>query len=197
MHRRRRAALLCSLGLVIAAGLSACTGFWNTPVLEPKLLVGPIVVTGTEGCILLSVAVMPDGGLASIQFGTVGDEAINFIDIEAASIVIEGKNGFAVLAEDFTTTAGKGAFLAANASTGVLGGEILKIIFTIDGANPSFTIDDTKVTLGDDSDELIPVIWADRRTSNSGGLNTFANGMRLIKTRWARFWIVSARSVYW
>ena len=157
MRSRRQVVTMCVLGLVVAMGLGACTGFWNTPVLEPKLLVGPIVVTGTEGYILISVADMPDGGLASIQFGSVGDEAIAFTDIEAASILIEGKNGFAVLAEDFTTTAGKGAFLAANASTGVLGGEILKITFTIDGANPSFTIDETRVTMGDDSDELIPV----------------------------------------
>jgi len=157
MERRVRWAILCALGVGLALGLTACTGFWNTAVQLPKLIVGPVVVTGTEGYVLISVADMPDGGIASIQFGTVGDEAITFTGIDETSIVSEGKNGFVVPAEDYATNPGKGSLIATNCPTGVLGGEILKVTFTVTGGNPTFVVDETKVTMADDSNEWITV----------------------------------------
>ena len=157
MGGRTRWALLCVVGLSLALGLTACTGFWQTAVQLPKLFVGPVTMTGTEGYVLVSVADMPDGGLASIQFGVLGDEAIDFSDIAAASIAAEGKNGFVVMASDFTTTPDKGVLLAVNGVTGIVGGEILKFTFTVTGANPTFTVTAAKVTLADDTNTFVTV----------------------------------------
>ena len=158
MKRRARWATLGAVGLGLAFGLAGCTGFWQTAVQPPKLIVGPVMVTGTEGYVVVSVADMPDGGLASIQFGSIpGNEAITFVDIDGATIVAEGKNGFVVPAEDYTTTPGKGVLIAVNGTTGILGGEILRFTFAVTGANPTFTVDEAKVTMADDSNEFITV----------------------------------------
>ena len=150
-----------ALLVCLALGLAGCRGFWNTAVQLPKLIVGPVMVTGTEGYVLISVIDMPDGGIASIQFGTVGNEAIdfNFTDIDATTIVGTGKNGFVILAEDYITNPGKATLLAANGATGIIGGEILRFTFTVTGANPTFTVDKTNVEmkLADDANTFITV----------------------------------------
>ena len=149
---------LAIIGFAVALslwGISACSGFWNTPVQMGKLLVSDVVVTGSSGYVLISVADMPTGGVASIEFGLGGNEAITFTNITASAIAIEGKSGFTVLAEDFTTNAGKGTLLAANGSTGVASGQILKITFAVTAANPTFTVDTTKVEIGSDTNALI------------------------------------------
>ena len=143
------------LFIALALGLTACSGFWQTAVQLPKLIVGPVMVTGTEGYVLISVADMPDGGIVSIQFGTVGDEAITLTGIDETTIQAEGRNGFVVLAEDYTTHPGKATLIAVNGTTGVLGGEILRFTFTVTGANPTFVVDDAKVTMADDSNAWI------------------------------------------
>jgi len=146
-----------ALLVCLALGLAGCRGFWNTAIQLPKLIVGPVMVTGTEGYVLISVIDMPDGGIASIQFGTVGNEAIDFADIDAATIVGVGKNGFVITAEDYTTNPGKATLLAVNGPTGIIGGEILRFTFTVTGANPTFAVDKTKVTIADDSNTFITV----------------------------------------
>ena|GEM_PF-426639 len=153
VRSRRMAAIALAVGMIL--GLTACMGFWNTPIQLGNLIIGPVVVTGAGGYVLVSVADMPGGGLASIQFGTVANEAIVFANIDASTITIEGKNGFVVLAQDFATVAGKGTLIAVNAATGVVGGTILKFAFTVTGANPTFTVYKTKVTLGSDSNAMI------------------------------------------
>jgi len=156
MGARRRCRIgAVSSGVVLLALVAACAGFWDTPTQLGKLIVGLVQTTGTEGFVLVSVADMPGNGLAAIQFGTVGDEAIVFTSIDAASIRIEGKNGFVVLAEAFDVTPGKGALIAANGTTGVVGGEILKFTFTVTGANPTFTVTKTKVRLVGDTNAFI------------------------------------------
>ena len=150
-----RRILLGSLAIGLLIVVVACAGFWNTPTQLGKLIVGPVQVAGTGGYVLVSVADMPGGGLAAIQFGTVGGEAIAFTNIDPASIQIEGKNGFVVLAEAFGVTSGKGALIAANGTTGVVGGEILKFTFTVAGANPTFTVTKSKVTLVSDANAFI------------------------------------------
>lgn len=139
-------------GLVVALIIAACAGFWSTPVQLGKLVVGAIRVTGTLGTVLISVADMPDGGLGAIQFGTVGDEAITFTNVDAASIHVEGKNGFVVLAQAFG--GGSGALIAANCE-GVAGGEILKLTFTVTGAHPTFTVTKAKVKLVSETNAFI------------------------------------------
>jgi len=157
MKRRARWVTLGAVALGLAFGLAGCTGFWQTAVQLPKLIVGPVMVTGTEGYVLISVIDMPDGGLASIQFGTVGNEAIDHSDIDETTIVSVGKNGFVVLAEAYTAT--KATLLAVNGTTGILGGEILRFTFTVTGANPTFTVDKTNVELklADDANTFITV----------------------------------------
>lgn len=153
--RRWRIGVAAAGGVVLALIIAACAGFWNTPAQLGKLIVGPVQVTGSEAYVLVSAVDMPGGGLAAIQFGSVGDEAIAFTSIDPASLRIEGKNGFVVLADAFETTPGKGALIAANGTTGVVGGEILKFTFTVTGAHPTFTVTKAKVTLVSDANAFI------------------------------------------
>lgn len=152
-----RLRLYIGVGLLAAlfCGIVACSGFWNTAPKLGTLVVGPVVVTGTNGYVLVSVTDMPSGGLAAIQFGTVGDEAIALSGIDPSSVVIEGKNGFLVLGEDFATNPGKGTLLAANAATGVAAGEVLRLTFMVTSPNPTFTVTKSRVTLASDANVII------------------------------------------
>jgi len=138
---------------LLLLGISACSGFWNTPLQLAKLLVSNVVVTGAQGTVVISVADMPDGGAASIEFGTVGDAAITIADIEETTIVVQGLTGFTELAWQFTATGG--TLIAASGTTGVVDGEILKITFDVPGTDPTFMVDTTKVEIGGDTNVLI------------------------------------------
>ena len=154
MGRRARWASAGVTLTLLALGISACTGLWDTPQQLPTLLVSDITVTGDSGYVVVSVANMPSsGGAASIQFGTVATPAITIADIDEATIVVEGLAGFTELAWQFT--AADGALIAANATTGVVGGQILKITFDITGANPAFEVDVSRVAIGSDLNTLI------------------------------------------
>lgn len=150
--RRAWSALMGAILLIV---LAACSGFWNTAPKLGTLVIGPVVVNGTDGYVLVSVTEMPGGGLAAIEFGTVGDEAITFSSIDPSSVAVEGKSGFAVLAKDFATNPGKGTLLAATASAGVTAGEILRFTFKVTGPSPAFTVTKLKVTLASDSNVII------------------------------------------
>jgi len=141
--------------VLLLLGISACSGLWNTPVQLAKLLVSDVIVAGASGHVLISVANMPGTGVASIQFGTLGDPAITFANIDATTITIEGQNGFVVLESDVTTTAGKGTLIVVNAATGVVSGQIVKLTFTVTAANPTFTVAKAKVKIGSDSNTWI------------------------------------------
>ena len=142
---------------VLLLGLSACMGFWKTPLQLAKLLVSDITVTGAQGTVIISVADMPSGGAASIEFGTVGDPAIAIVGIDETTIAVEGLTGFTELAWQFTATGG--TLIAAHANAGLVSGQIVKITFVVTGANPTFLVPDTtKVAIGSDLNTLIPTI---------------------------------------
>jgi hypothetical protein len=152
---RVRPCLAVALLAFLVCGIIACSGFWKTAPKLGTLVIGPVVMSGTDGYVLVSVTDMPSGGLAAIQFGTVGDEAIVLSGIDPSSIAIEGRSGFVVLAKDFATPPDKGTLLAANASTGVTAGEILRLTFKATGSNPAFTVTKSKVTLVSDANVVI------------------------------------------
>jgi len=139
----------------LAVGLTACMSGWFTPQQIATLIIGDPVAVGGKWEVILSVANMPDGGLASIAVDNLG---FTYTNVDGSSVVATGLNGFVVLAQDFTTTPGKGRLTAANAATGIEGGTIIKITFTATGGNPTLTIqqaDKGKVTLGSGNNGLI------------------------------------------
>jgi len=155
MGARTRLIVVAMLALGLILGLTACMGQWFTPKQVATLIIGKLVASGNRGEVLISVTNMPNQGLASIA---IDDKGITFNDINAASIVATGLNGFTVLTQDFTTTADKGRLVAANPTSGSVGGTIIKITFEVMGANPTFEIqagDKGKVTLGTALNTLI------------------------------------------
>lgn len=131
----------------LAAGLTACMGGWFTPQLRVTLIVGDPVAKGGKFEVIISVTNMPDSGLAGIQFGTVGNEALTFANVNMATVIAAGLNGFLVTAKDFTTTPNRGSLIAVNAATGVEGGTILKLTFEATAADPTVTVEQAKVKL--------------------------------------------------
>ena len=148
---RRVLAVVLAVGMIL--GLSACMGFFDTPLQGARLLVSGIIVTGSQGTVYIAVADMPSGGAASIEFGSVGDPAISISSIDQTTIAVEGLTGFTELAWEFTATGG--TLIAVNTTTGVVSGQIVKITFEVTAANPTFTIDETKVAIGSDLNTLI------------------------------------------
>ena len=149
MGARTRLIVAGLLLLVVGIGLTACMGGWFTPKMVATLIVGDPVAKGGVWEVLSSVANMPDGGVAGIQFGIAGDEAITFSNnVNAATIVAVGLNGFTVGAQNYAAgPPPKGALIATNPATGVVGGSIVKLTFQATAANPTVTVDKTKVTL--------------------------------------------------
>jgi hypothetical protein len=155
LGRRVRLRLLSLLAVGLAVGLHACTGNWFGAAEGPTLIIGKPVVAGGKGEVMISVANMPKGGLASIAIDDLG---ITYTNISPVSVQATGQNGLTVLAQDFTTTPGKGRLVAANPTSGSVGGTVLKITFTPSGGTPTFTIqsgDKGKVTLGSALNTLI------------------------------------------
>ena len=98
---------LVAAGLLLAMvgiGLTACMGGWFNPQVVATLIIGNPVAKGGGYEVLISVANMPDGGLAGIQFGTAGNEALTLTDVNIASVVASGKNGFTVTAQPVSYT---------------------------------------------------------------------------------------------
>jgi len=149
---RSRRVVLGLLAVALILGLTACMGGWFTHEQNATLIIGQPAISGNRGEVLISVTNMPNQGLASIA---IDDQGITFDDINAASIEVTGLNGFTVLASDFTTTTDKGSLAAANSTSGSAGGTILKITFEVTGANPTFTLDKTKVSIGNALNTLI------------------------------------------
>ena len=151
---RRKLVFLLGVGLILA--LSACMGHWFTPKQVPTLIIGNPQIFGLKGEVIMSVANMPQGGLASIAIANLGI-TYNNLSIVPASITATGLNGFRVLAQDFITTPGKGRLVAANAPSGLGSGTILKITFRVAGPGATFGVlpaDKGKVTLGSDHNTL-------------------------------------------
>jgi hypothetical protein len=132
--------------LVLVLLLSGCMAFWETPQGTARLMVGDVVVTGTESSALVSVVNMPGGGVAAIQFGSVGAGALSLSGIDAASVRVEGRNGFVVLAAAFDA-AGEGALVAASGVGGVADGEVFRFTFDVTGPHPSVAVSKGRVSL--------------------------------------------------
>ena len=156
MMARTRLVAVSLLLLVMGIGLTACMGGWFTPQTIVTLIIGNPVAKGGKWEVVISVANMPDGGAAGIQFGTVGNEAITFSNnVNATTIVCIGLNGFTVSAENYVAgPPPKGALIATNPATGVVGGTILKLTFEAAG-QPTVTVDAAKVTLSSDDNHFI------------------------------------------
>ena len=133
--------LLGVLGLCQAG----CNWFPGTDPARPAVYVGDVVMRGGAGHVLVSVAGMPAGGLGAIQMGRVGGEAIQLRDIDPSSVVVEGRNGFVVLAATFTACGG--ALIAANGAAGLPDGEILELRFAITGPRPEVVVQKDGVAL--------------------------------------------------
>jgi len=140
---------LIGVGLLLAGlvlGLTACMGGWFNPQVVATLIIGAPVAKGGSYEVLISVANMPDGGVAGIQFGTVGNEALTLTNVNMATVVAVGASGFWVGPQQYTAP-NKGTLIAVNPATGVDGGVILTLTFQATAANPTVTVDKTKVTL--------------------------------------------------
>jgi len=146
MGARTRLVAAGLLLVVVGIGLAACMGGWFNPQVVATLIIGAPVAKGGGYEVLISVANMPDGGLAGIQFGTAGNEALTFTNVDMATVVAVGVSGFWIGSQQYTAP-DKGTLLAVNAATGVVGGTILTLTFQATAANPTVTVDKTKVTL--------------------------------------------------
>jgi len=153
MGARTRLIVVAMLALGLILGLTACMGQWFTPKQVATLIIGKPVVSGNRGEVLISVTNMPNQGLASIA---IKNQGITTANIDPTSVKVEGLNGFTILASEFSGTHGR--LVAANPTSGSVGGTIIKITFEVTGANPTFEIqagDKGKVTLGTALNTLI------------------------------------------
>ena len=146
MGARTRLVAASLLLLGVGIGLTACMGGWFNPQVVASLIIGAPVAKGGGYEVLISVVNMPDKGLSGIQFGTVGNEALTFTNVDITTVVATVENGFTVTAQQYTAP-NKGTLLAINPATGVVGGSILKLTFQATAANPTVTVDKTKVKL--------------------------------------------------
>lgn len=144
MAGRIRCVILTLLTVGLAFALTACMGQWFAHEQSATLIIGDMVISGNRGEVLISIVNMPDQGLASIG---IADQGIGFADIKAASIEVEGLNGFTIASSDFSATTNKGCLVATNITSGNEAGTILKVTFEANGPNPTFTVDKTKVSI--------------------------------------------------
>ena len=114
---------IAAFAIVIIIILIGCFGPWFDKQPTPVLYLGEPVVQGGQGHLVISVADMPDGGLAAIHVGLGG---LLYDEEKVAAIVIEGLNGFAVAVSQFAD--GEGGFILWNLF-GVETGPILRLTF--------------------------------------------------------------------
>ena len=146
---------LLAVGLIL--GITACMGRWFTPKQVATLIVGDPVATGGKYEVLISVANMPDGGLASMA---VDVDGMTYNTTKISNIVATGLNGFMVPASEFNDATGKGRFVIANPNAGSVGGTVAKLTFDANAAVTSADIGSSrftksKITLGSALNTLI------------------------------------------
>jgi hypothetical protein len=127
---RRAKSITLAVGVVVVTAviLVGCFGPWFAGIPSPKLYLGEPVVNNGQGALLISVANMPNGGLAAIQVDLGG---LLYVQEKLSNLVVEGLNGFAVLIQQFVD--GEGGFILANTS-GVESGPILRLTFEAHGS---------------------------------------------------------------
>jgi hypothetical protein len=143
---------LLAVGLILA--LTACMGQWFTQEQIATLIIGDPVAAGGKWQVLISVANMPHGGLASMA---VEVDGMAYTVPLISNIVATGLNGFTVLASEFNDATGEGRFVIANPTSGSTGGTILKLTFDATGvvASADITFDKTHIDLGSHLNTLI------------------------------------------
>ena len=130
-----------------ALTLTACFGPWLTPPQIGKVIVGPPVRDGARYEVLISVADILDGGVAGIQFGTTIAPAIEFANVDAATITAEGLSGFRVTAESYTSgPTVDGCLIAVCGGEAIVSGQVLKLSFEATG-DPAVTLDKARIEL--------------------------------------------------
>lgn len=160
MNRKTRCAVIGLAAIAVAIGMTACMN-WFTGVPEPTLLLGPVVIIGDQGEILLSVKNMPDGGLASLAVVLGG---ITYDVSKISNVSVEPLAGFTVLAEQFT--GGIGGFMVAHACAGLHDGAFAKITFdaTNDPSLADFVFTKSDMSMGDDSNNAVAFVLQDAFT---------------------------------
>jgi hypothetical protein len=157
MIRWFRVAVLCLVAVGVILGITACMN-WFTGAPESTLLLGPVIIGGERGEILLSVKNMPDGGLASLAVVLGG---ITYDITKISNVTVEPLVGFTVLAEQFI--AGVGGFMVAHSCAGLHDGAFAKIVFTATN-NPvltDFVFTKADMSMGDDSNNAIAFVLQD------------------------------------
>lgn len=135
---------VAALAAILVGVLVACSGHWFTPPQLGRLIVGPPVPKGGRYEVLISVADIPNGGLAGIQLGTVVLPAIAFHNVDASTIVAKGLSGFRVAAQGYS--AGGGYLIAVYDGVAIESGQLLRLSFEATG-NPTVTVDENLVML--------------------------------------------------
>jgi hypothetical protein len=147
MASKTERAVSIAVLLAVTLTLTACMGHWFTPPQLAKLIVGPPVAKGGRYEVLISVADMPNGGVAGIQLGTVALPAIEFANVDVSTLTAEGLSGFRVTAESYTAgPPAKGSLMAVYGGVAVVSGQVLKLSFEATG-NPTVTLDETRIAL--------------------------------------------------
>jgi hypothetical protein len=143
---KRVGLILLLVGLAVT--LTACFGHWFTPPQTGTLIVGASVQVGGRYELLISVADMPDGGVAGIELGTDALPAIGFSNnVDGTTIVAEGLSGFRVTAQSYTAAAPiEGSLIAVYGGAPIEGGPVLKLSFEATG-DPTVTLDETRINL--------------------------------------------------
>ena len=141
---KRVGSILLLVGLAVT--LTACFGHWFTPLQIGKLIVGPPVAKGGRYEVLISVADMPDGGVAGIQLGTTIQPAIEFTNVDVATIAAEGLSGFRVTAQSYAGSPAQGCLVAVYGGAPIESGQVLKLSFEATG-DPLVTLDETRINL--------------------------------------------------
>ncbi len=145
-------------GLVVLLGmvLSGCF-LAPPPVVDATLifsdLVGPV---GGQGEVKVSVAKMPDGGLAGLAVGSAPASVVGltYDPTQFQVTKVEGLNGFQILATYIDNTAGEVRLVAINPTEGVVDGDVALIVGNrLGGTNFDFQV--TNRQLGDANNHLI------------------------------------------
>jgi hypothetical protein len=153
MRGRVQVLLLAVLATGLVLGLSACMGNWLGTSTKATLIIGdPVVVSAGKGQLILSVADMPQEGMASLAVDAGG---MTYVMAKISNIVVTGINGFTVLARDFDS--GNGRFVIANPTSGTVTGPVAKLEFDVTGSvtKTDFVFFPANITLGSDLDALI------------------------------------------
>lgn len=149
---KARLELVGVLAVGLALAMSGCMGQWFRP--RPTLIIGDPVISGGTGTVLISVANMPEGGLASIA---VGPDGMAYDQAKIKDITITGKSGFVVLASEFDDATGKGRFVLANPAGGCKGGVIAQLDFVAQEnvTSADFAFAEEHIDLGSAANRLI------------------------------------------